>query len=125
MLYVDCKIADTLLKKGSKQHTDGWDASSKVWATMVLHLPHAEGGFGVTLNAITKDAALYATTSGFVDWLGAFSQERQGLWLPKDALQDSSWSSPSLVLLRDIHSQLLANCDCSQQQTLFSAYQAS
>jgi hypothetical protein len=27
--HVDCKIADTLLKKGTKQHADGWDASRK------------------------------------------------------------------------------------------------
>jgi hypothetical protein len=45
--HVDCKIADALLKKSTKQHADGWDASSKDWAHMVLHLPHTEGGFGV------------------------------------------------------------------------------
>ena len=106
--HVDCKIADALLKMGTKQHADGLDASSKAWAHMVLHLPHAEGGFGVTFNDVTKDAAFYTTTSRFVAWLGAFSQERQGLWLPKDDLQDpSSWSSSPLLLLRDIHSKLL------------------
>jgi hypothetical protein len=55
--HVDCKIADALLKKGTKQNADGWDASSKDWAHMVLHLPYAEGGFGVTFNDVTKDAA--------------------------------------------------------------------
>ena len=64
--HVDCKIADALLKKGTKQHADGWDASSKTWAHMVLHVPNAEGGFGVTFNDITKDAAFYTTTSRFV-----------------------------------------------------------
>jgi hypothetical protein len=39
-------------------------------------IPHAEGGFGVTFNCVTKDAAFYTTTSRFVSWLGAFSQER-------------------------------------------------
>jgi hypothetical protein len=35
-------------------------------------------------------------------------QERQELWLPKDDLRDSSsWSSPPLMLLRDIHSKFL------------------
>ncbi len=59
---------------------------------MVLHLPHAEGDFGVTFNDITKDAAFYTTTSRFVSWLGAF--ELQVLWLPKDEHKDSSsWSS--------------------------------
>ena len=43
-------------------------------------------------------------------WLGAFSQERQILWLPKEDLKDpSTWSSPPLVLLHDIHDGLLDN----------------
>jgi hypothetical protein len=82
---------------------------------MVLHLSHDEGGFGVTFNDVTKDAAFYTTTSRFVTWLGAFSQERQELWLPKDDLRDSSsWSSPPLMLLRDIHSKLLNQFDCKE-----------
>ena len=110
--HVDCKIADSLLKKGTNQHADDWDASSKAWAHMVLHLPHAEGGYGVTFNDVTKDAAFYTTTSRFVAWLWAFSQERQRLWLPKDDLRDSSlWSSPPLLLLRDIHVKLLTQYD--------------
>ncbi len=103
------------LEKGFKQHADGWDAPSKAWAHMVLHLPHAEGGFGVTFNDITIDAAFYISTSHFVAWVGAFSQERQGWWLPKDDFQDpSSWSSSPLLLLRDIHSTLLAEYNCKE-----------
>jgi hypothetical protein len=50
-------------------------------------------------------------TSRLVVCLGAFSQERQDLWLPKDDLEDSSsWSSPPLLLLRDIHSEFLSDC---------------
>ncbi len=113
--HVDCKIADALLKKGPKQHADGWDTSSKPWVHVVLHLPHAEGGLGMTFNDVTKDAAFYTTTSRFVAWLGAFSQERQDLWLPKDDLRDSSsWSSPPLLLLRDIHSKLLSDYNCKE-----------
>ena len=63
------------------------EASSKAWAHMVLHLPHADGGFGVTFNDLTKDAAFYTTTSRFVAWLGAISQEHQGLWLPRMTLR--------------------------------------
>ncbi len=79
---------------------------------MVLHLPHAEDGFGVTFNDVTKDAAFYTSTSRFVSWLGAFPQERQELWLPKDDLRDSSsWSSSPLMLLRDIHSKFINQYD--------------
>ena len=82
---------------------------------MVLHLPHAEGGFGVTFNCVTKDDVFYTSTSRFVAWVGAFSQERKELWLPKDDLRDSSsWSSTPLVLLRDIHSKLLTQYDCKE-----------
>jgi hypothetical protein len=76
-------------------------------------LENADGGFGVTFNDVPKDAPFYTTTSRFVAWLGAFSQERQKLWLPNDDLLDSAvWSSPPLVLLRDIHRDLLTNFDC-------------
>jgi hypothetical protein len=64
--HVDCKIADALLKKGTKEHAGGWDTSRKDWDHMVLHLPHTEGGFGVPFNCVTKDAAFYTTTSLFV-----------------------------------------------------------
>ncbi len=64
--HVDCKITDTLLKKGTTHQADGWDYSCKAWRHMVLHLPHAEGGFGVTFNDVTEDTAFYVTTSRFV-----------------------------------------------------------
>jgi hypothetical protein len=80
---------------------------------MVLHLPHAEGGLGVPFDCVTKDAAFYTTTLRFVSCMGAFSQARQELWLPKDNLRDSSsWSSPPLMLLRDIHCKLIDQYDC-------------
>jgi hypothetical protein len=51
--HVDCKITDTLLKKGTKQYAYDWDSSNKDWAYMCIHLPHVEGGFGVTFNDVT------------------------------------------------------------------------
>ena len=89
--------------------------SSKDWTHNVLHLPYTEGGFGVTFNCVTKDAVFYTTTSRFMVWIGVFSEERQELWLPKDDLRDSSsWSSPPLLLLREIHSNLIAQYDCKE-----------
>ena len=85
---------------------------------MVLHLSYTEGGFGVSFNDVTKDVTFYITTSRFVTYLGDFSQERQNLWLSKDYLQDpSSWSSSPLLLLRDIHSNLLSEYGCKEGNT--------
>ena len=50
----------------NEDHADDWDSTSKVWTHMVLHLPHTDGGFGVTFNDITKDTVFYTTTSRFV-----------------------------------------------------------
>jgi hypothetical protein len=36
--HEDFKIGNTLLKKGTKQHTGGWDTNRKSWGHMVLHL---------------------------------------------------------------------------------------
>jgi hypothetical protein len=33
---VDCKIGDTLLKRGTKVHTDGWDTHRKTWSHVEL-----------------------------------------------------------------------------------------
>ena len=63
---MDCQIADVLLEKSTKQHTDGWDVSSKAWGHMVLHLSDTQDGFGVTFNDITKDPTFYTTTALFV-----------------------------------------------------------
>jgi hypothetical protein len=51
---------------GTKQHADGWDASTKAWAHMVLHLPQTEGSYGVTFKDVTEDVVFYTTISRFV-----------------------------------------------------------
>ena len=89
--HVDCKIAEALLKKGTKEHADDWDASRKTRTYMVVS----------------------------VAWLDAFPQERQVLWLPKDDFRDSStWSSPPLVLLSDIHSKVLPTTMMTVRRTV-------
>jgi hypothetical protein len=71
--------------------------------------------FASSIHNKQQDAAFYTTTSHFVVWLGVFPQERQELWLPKDDLRDSSsWSSPPLMLLRDIHSKLIDQYGCKE-----------
>jgi hypothetical protein len=75
--------------------------------------PH---GFVVTFNDITKDASFYTSTSRFVAWLGTVPPPGpRGHGCPRMIFEDSSWSSPPLVLLREIHANLLAYYDCKDR----------
>ena len=116
--HVDVHITNALLKKGAGPDRGAWNDNHQAWARMMMHLPHAEGGFGVISSNITMNAAFYTSTSRFVAWLGTFSQAHQSLWLPTITLNDSStWTpqhSPQLDLLRDIHTDLLHNCGCKE-----------
>ena len=88
------------LRKGSKVSTEGQQGleleegqqvlDAYGGMLMVLHLPHAEGAFGVIFNDITNDDALCASTSRFVVWLGTFPQDRQ-----VTGGCDSSWCADS------------------------------
>ena len=55
-------------KKGTNPHGDGWDSHNQDWGHMVLHLPHAEGGFGVNFNDVTKDVLYYYVTVRSLAW---------------------------------------------------------
>ena len=67
--HADFKITDALIKKGAKQSSVAWRAEDRDWVNMVLHLSHANGGFGVQSNQITRHAAFYTTTARFVAWI--------------------------------------------------------
>jgi hypothetical protein len=62
-------LMDTLLVTSRDYVLCGFNSHQMVGtrlAHMVLHLPHADGGFGVTFNDVTKDAVFYTTTSRVV-----------------------------------------------------------
>jgi hypothetical protein len=54
---------------------------------MHLHESHDEGGFGVTNNVITHNAASYTTNARFVSFLGTFDSPAQQVWLPGSDLK--------------------------------------
>ncbi len=113
--HADFKITDALIKKGAKQSSAAWRAEDRDWVNMVLHLPHAHGGFGVQSNQITRHAAFYTTTARFVAWMGRFSPALQRAWIPTARLDDSStWVSPPLSMLKEIHHRLLADYNCEE-----------
>ena len=114
--HVDRKIADALLKKGTKGAYTSWTQQDRAWVDMVLHLPHEQGGFGVTNNTVSRHAALYASTARFVAFLGTFSRDAQQVWLPGNNLDDpSTWVAPPLRMLQHLHEVLVQDYECTDQ----------
>jgi uncharacterized protein YecT (DUF1311 family) len=70
--HVDHKIANTLLKKVTRDAYKTLNQQDRAWVDMRLHESHDEGGFGVPNNTISRHAAAYATNARFVSFLGTF-----------------------------------------------------
>jgi len=71
---------------------------------MRLHESHAEGGFGVSHNTITRHAVSYTTNARFVAFLGTFARPVQQVWLPGNDIQDpTTWDDPPLCTLKRLH----------------------
>ena len=71
--HVYFKIANALLKKGTREAYKTWTQQDRAWVDMRLHESHDEGGFGVSNNTITRHAASYTTNARFVAFLGTFA----------------------------------------------------
>ncbi len=79
--HVDWKIANSLLKKGTREAYKTWTQQDRAWVDMRLHELHEEGCFGVSHNMITRHAASYTTNARFVAFLGTFARPVQQVWL--------------------------------------------
>ena len=75
--HVDHKIANALLKKGTRDAYKKWNLQDRAWVDMRLHESHNEGGFGVPNNTISRHAAAYATNARFVAFVGTFARPAQ------------------------------------------------
>jgi hypothetical protein len=84
--HVDHKIGEALLKKGTDNTYLTWSPTHRAWVDMVLHLPHENGGFGITPNAIARTAAYYTTTARFIAFVGSLPSANQLIWIPDDFL---------------------------------------
>jgi hypothetical protein len=79
-------LMDTLLVTSRDYVLCGFNSHQMVGtrlAHMVLHLPHVDGGFGVTFNDVTKDAVFYTTTSRVVSWLGVSPRNVRSCGCPR------------------------------------------
>ena len=114
--HVDHKIANALLKKGTREAYKKWNLQDRDWVDMRLHESHDEGGFSVPNNTISRHAAAYTTKALFVVFLGTFARPAQEVWLPGNDIQDpTTWSVPSLRTLKHLHETLLQDYDCTEQ----------
>ena len=114
--HVDHKIANALLKKGTREAYKKWNLQDRAWVDMRLHESHDEGGFGVPNNTISRHAAAYTTNARFVAFLGTFARPAQEVWLPGNDIQDpTTWSVPSLRTLKHLHENLLQAYDCTER----------
>ncbi len=52
--HVDHKIANALLKKGTRDAYKKWNLQDRAWVDMRLNESHNEGGFGVPNNTISR-----------------------------------------------------------------------
>ena len=57
---------------------------------------HAEGGFGITPNALTRISAFYTSTARFVQWGGQLGEVARSNYFPWVELTDTNtWALPS------------------------------
>ena len=61
-----------------------WNHKDRAWANMRSHESHEEGGFGVTLNTVSRHAASYQCQ------VSCGHLCPQQVWLPGNDLQDPS-----------------------------------
>jgi len=114
--HVDHKIANALLKKGTRDANKAWNQQDHAWVDMRLHESHDEGGFGVPNNTITRSAA-------------SCYDQRQVCCLPAHLClpcstglaagqrpQDpATWDGPPLCQLKRLHEDLLHLYHCTDQ----------
>ena len=69
-VHVNTAIADAILRKGTRGSFRQWDKNDYDLAVTRLQMPHADGGFGLTPNAIAQTSAKVAMASRFLGLVG-------------------------------------------------------
>ena len=67
LVHVDTAIADTILRKGTRDSFRQWDKNDYDLTVTRLQMPHTGGDFGLTPNVIAQTSAKWVTmTSRFL-----------------------------------------------------------
>jgi hypothetical protein len=86
-------------------------------AVTMLQMPHALGGFGLTLNVLTQISAKVAKASRFLKLVGSLPLEEQKLWLPNQLTRDpDSWTTPHFLNLKTGYDILVNKHNCKVQE---------
>ena len=80
--HVDTAIANTILKKGTRNSFHLWPKQDYALAVTMLQMPHALGGFGLTPNLLTQTSAKVAMAARFLGLVGSLPSDEQQLWFP-------------------------------------------
>ena len=80
--HVNHKIANALMKKGTRESYKKWNLQDHAWVDMRLHESHNDGGFVVPNNTISRHASAYTTNVLFFVFLGTFDHPVQEVCLP-------------------------------------------
>jgi hypothetical protein len=111
--HVDHKIANALLKKGTREAYKTWTQQDRAWVDMRLHESHDEGSFGVPNNTISRHAAAYATNARFVAFLALLLAllRRFGCQATTSRIPPPG-ASPPLCTLKHLQKELLLDYNC-------------
>ena len=83
------------------------------WCCVIVELPHHKGGLGITPLPASGMAAFYSVTAHLVSWLGSFQHASK--WVAGQNLSDpTSWNSPALQTLKQLHCNLLTHYNCTE-----------
>jgi hypothetical protein len=116
--YVDVKIANALLKKGTREAYKAWNQQDRLGRHglarvarrgRIWHPQHHHH----KARGVIEDQQ---TNARFVAFLGTFACPAQQVWVPGNDLQDSAtWDAPPFCQLKRLHEYLLQHYDCTDQ----------
>ncbi len=100
-VHVDMTIANTILKKGTRDSFQFWGKDDHDLSVTIIQKLHTLGGFSLTPNVITRTSSKVTMTSRFLRLFGSLPLQEQQLWIPNQQAHDpDSWTVPHLLKLK-------------------------
>ncbi len=95
--HLDTTIANSILKKGTRNSFHLWSKEDYDLAVTRIQIPHVMGGFGLTPNVLAQSTAKVVMTLRFVGMAGSLPPDEQQIWFPNQLVDDpQTWVVPHL-----------------------------